>query len=196
MVRIRYAELPVGLHVATRSNGRYTIVYLLPGLTPAQRRDALTFARRSARIGQGPSLPARDMAVAVVADRLRTTGHNVAAAMRRHPGLLLPPLIVVVSAAIVFVLLSLVTVTVDPASNTRHAHKTQEAPAGARRLPAEANLVLGHRGAQPGAAATPNPPAQVVGPSPPTARNVGVPRKPSPAPQEAPREVQPGAPSQ
>jgi hypothetical protein len=52
MVRIRYAELPVGLHVATRSYGHCTVVYLLPGLTPEQRRAALTFAKRSARAGR------------------------------------------------------------------------------------------------------------------------------------------------
>ena len=147
MVRIRYAELPVGLHVATRSHGRYTIVYLLPGLTPAQRRDALSFARRSARIGQGPSLPATDMALAVAADRVRTTGHNIAAAMRRHPGLLLPPLVALVSAVIVVVLLSLVTVTVEPANGVRNAHR---APAGGSQLPAGSGLAPGRGGAQSG----------------------------------------------
>ena len=118
MVRIRYAELPVGLHVVTRSQGRCTVVYLLPGLTPAQRRAALTFAWRSARIGQGPRLPARDMAVALVADRLSTTARTVSAATRRHPMLLLPPLVVVVSTLIVFVLLSFVTVNLGPVGSS------------------------------------------------------------------------------
>lgn len=118
MVRIRYAELPVGLHVATRSHGHNTVVYLLPGLTPAQRRDALTFARRSARIGQGPRLPAGDMALAIVADRLRTTASIVSSATRRHPMLLLPPLVVAVSTVIVFVLLTFVTVNLGPAGRS------------------------------------------------------------------------------
>jgi hypothetical protein len=111
MVKIRYAELPAGLHIATEERDGCTIVYLLPGLTPAQRRAALTFARRSARIGHGPRLPAVDMAFALAADRARTTGGTVMAALRRHPVLLLP-LVLVVSGLIVVVMLSCVTVSV------------------------------------------------------------------------------------
>jgi hypothetical protein len=114
MVKIRYAELPAGLHVATEGHDGYTIVYLLPGLTPAQRRAALTFARRSARIGHGPSLPAIDMAFALAADRARTAGRTFVAALRRHPMLLLP-LVVVVSGVIVAIMFSVVTVTLAPA---------------------------------------------------------------------------------
>jgi len=95
MVKIRYAELPAGLHVATEADDRCTIVYLKPGLTRAQRKDALTVARRSARFGHGPSLPALDMAFALAADRTRTTGRIVASAMRKHPLLLLPLLVLI-----------------------------------------------------------------------------------------------------
>ncbi len=112
MVKIRYSELPAGLHVAVEADGRGAIIYLLPGLTPAQRRAALIRARSSARMGQGPPLPALGMAAAVAADRARTTFINGAAAMRRHPMLLLPPLIVLVSGALVVVLTSIVTLTI------------------------------------------------------------------------------------
>jgi hypothetical protein len=113
MVKIRYAELPAGLHVVTEDRAGCTIVYLLPGLTPSQRRAALTFARQSARIGHGPSLPVVDMALALAADRARTSGRTVAAALRRHPVLLLP-LVVVVSGVIVITMLCFVTVSMTP----------------------------------------------------------------------------------
>jgi hypothetical protein len=90
MVKIRYAELPAGLHVATEADERCTIVYLKPGLTTAQRKDALTVARRSARFGHGPSLPTLDMAFALAADRTRTATRIFTAVMRKHPLLLLP----------------------------------------------------------------------------------------------------------
>jgi len=90
MVKIRYAELPAGLHVATEAGDRCTIVYLKPGLTKAQRKDALTVARRTARFGHGPSLPTLDMAFALAADRTRTAARIFTLAMRKHPLLLLP----------------------------------------------------------------------------------------------------------
>lgn len=95
MVRIRYAELPAGLHVATEAGDRCTIVYLKPGLTRAQRKDALTVARRAARFGHGPSLPTLDMAFALAADRTRTTARIMVSALRKHPLLLLPLLALV-----------------------------------------------------------------------------------------------------
>jgi hypothetical protein len=123
MVKIRYAELPAGLHVVTEEHDGCTIIYLQPGLTPAQRRAALAFARGSARIGHGPSLPATDMAFALAADRARTTGRNLLAALRRHP-MLLVPLIALVSGVIVVSLLSLATVSIVPTG----LHATDPAP--------------------------------------------------------------------
>jgi len=124
MVKIRYAELPAGLHVVTEERDGSTIVYLQPGLTPSQRRAALTFARLSARIGHGASLPPVDLAFALTADRFRTTGRNLAFAVRRHPMLLLP-LVAVVSGVIVVTMLSVVTVGASPPS-----HSTYPAPGG------------------------------------------------------------------
>jgi hypothetical protein len=113
MVKIRYAELPAGLHVVTEERDGCTFVFLQPGLTPQQRRAALAFARLSARLGHGASLPTVDLAFALAADRARTTGRNLVAALRRHPMLLLP-LVAVVSGLIVVSMLSLVTVSADP----------------------------------------------------------------------------------
>ncbi len=133
MVKIRYAELPAGLHVATEDHGTCTVVYLLPGLTPAQRRAALTFARRAARMGHGPSLPPVDMALALGADTARTTARALLAALRRHP-VLLVPLVAGVSGMIVATMLSFVTVTVSPVGTTDSAPHSggKSAPAASR----------------------------------------------------------------
>ena len=114
MVKIRYAELPAALHVATEADDRCTIVYLKPGLTRTQRRDALTVARRSARFGHGPSLPPLDMAFALAADRTRTTARITATAMRKHPLLLLPVLGLVAGIIAVGILAAAATATVVP----------------------------------------------------------------------------------
>jgi hypothetical protein len=111
MVKIRYSDLPAGLHVIAESDRRGTVVYLLPGLTSAQRRAALGRVRSSSRMGQGPALPATAMAAAIAADRVRTTARTGAAAMRGHPVLFLPPLIAVVVSGIAFMLISAVPVT-------------------------------------------------------------------------------------
>jgi hypothetical protein len=126
MVKIRYAELPAGLHVVTEERDGCTIVYLLPGLTPPQRRSALTFARLSARIGHGASLPVIDLAFALAADRARTTSRNLASALRRHPVLLLP-LVAVVSGVIVVAMLSVVTVSASPTGPAGPARVTSPA---------------------------------------------------------------------
>jgi hypothetical protein len=112
MVKIRYSELPAGLHVSAEHDGRDTIIYLQPGLTAEQRRAALVRVRSSARMGHWPGITSFGMAMAVSADKLRTTFRNGAAAMRGHPLLLLPPLILLVSGGIIFVLMSFVTLTV------------------------------------------------------------------------------------
>jgi hypothetical protein len=121
MVKIRYSELPAGLHVVAKACRRGTVVYLLPGLTQAQRRAALVRVRSSARMGHGPPMPTLSMALAVAADRARTTTRNGAAALRRHPMVLLPPLIAVLASAIVFVLMSFVTLTIAPPDNAAAA---------------------------------------------------------------------------
>jgi len=132
MVKIRYSELPAGLHVSTEVRGRYTIVYLLPGLTPAERRAAITFARRSARIGHGPRVPVLAMALALTADWVRAVSRVILAVLRKHPVLLLP-LVALVSAVIVITTLSLVKVTIATRADAQAAGQM---PANGGQLPA------------------------------------------------------------
>ncbi|HTA08240.1 MAG TPA: hypothetical protein VK836_07020 [Streptosporangiaceae bacterium] len=114
MVKIRYSELPAGLHVVAEACRHGTVVYLLPGLTPAQRRAALVRVRSSARMGHGPPMPTLSTALAVAADRTRTTTRNGLAALRRHPMVFLSPLVAVLASAIVFMLMSFVTLSIAP----------------------------------------------------------------------------------
>jgi hypothetical protein len=114
LIKIRYQDLPAGLHVLAEAQDNDTIVYLLPGLTTEQRRAALHRARSGARMGYGPELPAARFACAVAADRVRTTLGNSAAAMRVHPGLVLPPVIIMVSAVLAYMLLATMSTTYRP----------------------------------------------------------------------------------
>ncbi|MGE5136950.1 MAG: hypothetical protein ACM32E_29155 [Gemmatimonadota bacterium] len=85
MIKIRYASLPEGLHIQARRESGHTIIYLRPGLTSDQRREALRRARQSARMGHGPKLPAPGLARALAADRAMSTLRNAGAAVRQHP---------------------------------------------------------------------------------------------------------------
>jgi hypothetical protein len=109
VIKIRYSDLPGGLHVRVAASGNDTIIYLLPGLTTVQRRAALRRARSSARMGHGPDLPGAGVAGAVMADGVRTTLRNVAGAMRIHPGLFFPPIVIISFAAVAYILLVSVT---------------------------------------------------------------------------------------
>ncbi len=84
MIRIRYADLPEGLYARAEAQGRHAEIYLRPGLTPAQRREGVRRARRAARMGYGPRLPATAVQAAVARDRMRITMRNVTAAVRQH----------------------------------------------------------------------------------------------------------------
>jgi len=90
LIRSRYSDLPPGLHARAKARGRTTIIYLLPGLSRAERRSALLRVRRNASMGNGPPLPAASVAAAVLADRAKATARNGIAALRAHPLLLLP----------------------------------------------------------------------------------------------------------
>jgi hypothetical protein len=116
LIKIRYSDLPAGLHVRAEAVGRTTIIYLLPGLTNAERRAALLRARRSASMGHGPRLPAGSVAAAVARDRVAGTARNGAAAFRAHPLLLLPPVLIAASATLVYVMMSAVSITFPHAS--------------------------------------------------------------------------------
>jgi hypothetical protein len=112
LIKIRYADLPAGLHVRAEARGRSTIIYLLPGLTPTERRVALLRARRSANLGYGPQLSATGVATAVTVDQVKVTLRNCAVAFRAHPLLLFPPVIVAAAAMLVYIMLAAGTLTI------------------------------------------------------------------------------------
>jgi hypothetical protein len=105
VIKIRYSDLPAGLHLSAEVRGKHTVLFLLPGLTAPQRKAALRRARSAARVGHGPALPALGLARAVAADRIATTVRNGLAATRMHPAIFIPPMIIMVSVAITYVLL-------------------------------------------------------------------------------------------
>lgn len=104
MIKIRYSELPTGIHVAVRRRRGATIIYLLPGLTPAERRAALARVRSSARMRRVPKISGGALFRAVAADRTRTVLHSAGAAARRHP----VPLLSLVTAFVASVLVCIV----------------------------------------------------------------------------------------
>jgi|SRR5579859_5911144 len=115
MIKIRYRdpnELSPGLHAAAERHGRSTTVYLLPGLSAAQRRAALRRLKISARRGYEPKLPAPQLAVALAADRIRTTVGWAGAVFRSHPAGSTVPVMVVSAGAIAFLALSAVSIQV------------------------------------------------------------------------------------
>lgn len=115
MIKIRYRdpnELSPGLHAAAERHGRSTTVYLLPGLSAAQRRAALRRLKISAGRGYDPRLPAPQLAVALAADRIRTTVGRAGAVFRSHPAGSTVPVMVVSAGAIAFLALSAVSIRV------------------------------------------------------------------------------------
>jgi hypothetical protein len=85
VIKIRYSDLPQGRHAHVHMAGRRPVIYLLPGLSPAQRRDALDRLIRTSRQGYGPRLRAPGVRFAVTRDVAKTTVRNALAAVRCHP---------------------------------------------------------------------------------------------------------------
>jgi hypothetical protein len=113
VIRIRYSsELQPGLNGHAERHDRTTVVYLLPGLTPAERAAALRRLRQHGRMGRGPVLPRWQLGIALLADRVRMAFGQAGAIVRTHPaGSTLP--VVAVSAAVAgFLLLSAVSIRI------------------------------------------------------------------------------------
>jgi hypothetical protein len=123
VIKIRYSDLPAGLHVRTVIQGRHTILYLLPGLSAAARRAAIHRARSNARVGYGPRLPAAGVAFAIITDRFRTTIRNGLAAARLHPALAVPAAIVVLSVAVTYLLLASVSIQLPSPQGAGPGHQ-------------------------------------------------------------------------
>jgi hypothetical protein len=81
VIKIRYADLPGGLHARVEVHGRRAVIYLQPGLSRAQRRAALRGLRRDT----GPPLSASRIARAAALDTAKSTARNGTVAMRGHP---------------------------------------------------------------------------------------------------------------
>ena len=152
MIKIRYRdpqELSPGLHAAAERHGRTTTVYLIPGLTAAQRRAALRRLRMSARRGQAPRLPTPQLALALLADRVRITVGQAGAVFRSHPAGSTVPVMVVSAGAIAFLALSAVSIQViHPPRNPAHP-----AVAGAAANGIPLNAGAGSGGTLPGSGA-------------------------------------------
>jgi hypothetical protein len=115
VIRIRYLdpnELSPGLHAAAEQHGRSTIVYLISGLTAAERRAALRRLRLSARMGCSPELPVPQLALALLADRIKTATGRTGAVFRLHPAGSTVPVMMVSAGAIAFLALSAVSIRV------------------------------------------------------------------------------------
>jgi hypothetical protein len=128
MIKIRYSDLPAGLHVRAEVQGRHKVLYLLPGLTAAQRTAAIRRARSAARVGHGPLLPALGLARAKAADRIRTTVGNGLAAMRVHPALCVPPMVVIAAGTAAYLLLVLASGRILPLPAAPHEASRLGAP--------------------------------------------------------------------
>jgi hypothetical protein len=194
VIKIRYADLPGGLHIRAVARGKDTIIYLLPGLTAEQRQAAMRRARSSGRMGQGPQLPAAGVAGAVMVDRFRTTVRNGAAAMRGHPAIFVPPILIIVTAAVAYLLLVSVSIRISepqpgnpipaavappPGSRAQYPDPQPTHPASARLIYAPAprrSAGGGHRDPSRSASPTPSPTRARPTPSP----------TPSPSPTPAP----------
>ncbi len=115
MIKIRYRdpnELSPGVHAAAERIGRNTTVYLLSGLTAHERQAALRRLRLSARMGYCPPLPAPQLGLALLADRIRTSVGQTGAVFRSHPAGSAVPVMAVSAGAIVFLLFSTVSIRV------------------------------------------------------------------------------------
>lgn len=114
MIKIVYRDLSPGLHASAQVSGRHTVISLLPGLTPNQRRAALRRIRHNGRMGHGPRVPATGLALAVGRDRIKATTRTGAAVVRLHPAGSTLPVVLLSAAAAVFVLMATVSIHVLP----------------------------------------------------------------------------------
>ena len=92
------------------------------GLTVPERRSALRRLRLTARMGHCPRLPAAQLAIALLADRIRTAIGRAGAVLRLHPAGSTVPVMVLSGGAIAFLLFSTVSIQVLPRPADRCPH--------------------------------------------------------------------------
>jgi hypothetical protein len=117
MISVRYChshELSPGLNASVECSRRGTVVYLVPGLTRDERHSALRRLRMASRVGAGPELPAAQLALALLADRIRTAAWRAGAIFRLHPAGSALPVLLLSAGVVVFLALSAVSIQVLP----------------------------------------------------------------------------------
>ena len=126
MIKIRYRdanEFCPGLHATAERRGRIITVYLLPGLTAAERKAAFRRLRLSGRRGCGPQLTAPQLAFALVVDRIRTAIARVGSVFRSHPAGTTGPVMLISAGAIAFLVLS-AAVSIHILRQPREQHRS------------------------------------------------------------------------
>ena len=151
MIKIIYRDLSPGLHASAETAGRDTIISLLPGLTPEQRRAALRRIRHSGRMGHGPRVSAVQLGLALGLDRIKAITRTGAAVVRLHPAGSTIPVLLLSTAAVVFVLMATVSIHVVPA------------PKSSDQTPVIGGLVHGPSASAPQAGQVPAPPDGAAG---------------------------------
>ncbi len=140
MIRVRYRgsnELSPGLHATAERCGRTTTVYLLSGMTAAQRRSALRRLRLTARMGHCPRLPAAQLGFALFMDRIRTGFGRTGAVLRLHPAGSTVPIMVLSGGAIAFLLFSTVSIHV------LHPHTADQSEEGTSPVASASAIAIG-----------------------------------------------------
>jgi hypothetical protein len=113
VIKIRYStELGPGLNGQVERRGRGIVVYLLPWLTSDQRTATLRRLSQQGRVGIGPRLPAVQLTLALLDDRVRTVFARAGAVVRIHPAGSAVPVMMVSAAVAAFLLLSPVSIRI------------------------------------------------------------------------------------
>jgi len=132
VIKIRYStELRPGLNGQAERRGHGVVVYLLPWLTSDQRTATLRRLSQQGRVGIGPRLPALQLVLALLADRVRTVFTQAGAVVRIHPAGSALPVMMVSAAAATFLLLSPVSIRIIHQPQAAGGPAFGAAPAGA-----------------------------------------------------------------
>ena len=212
LIKIRYSDLQPGLHANAETEGKHTVVYLVPGLSATDRQSAIDRLRASAKVGHGPKLPAIPLALALIADRITVNSRNAVAAARLHPTGLAIPAVVLAGAGVLYALLVTVSIhmglpatsalTLDPLpvastpASPAPSHQVSaggthaSGPAQASRLPGSPVPMPGRTAGHTAPGARPHPAGASPSPSQPSPTGVST-APPSPSPSSTPPTISP-----
>ena len=143
MIKISYRELSPGLHAQAEPEGADTVIYLLPGLTPEQRRAALRRIRHSGRMGHGPRVPLMGLALALAADRIKTTARNCVAVVRLHPAGSTLPVALLSVGTVIFIFTATVSIHVLPSHRTSGSGPLAQGPTAPAPAPSQPAVAQG-----------------------------------------------------